>query len=346
MSSSSLFVQPLDKIPGVNIGVMEQARVAQLRKMQIDAITRGYKPASLINLQPFVVTAQGVLLHEPKIPGVSLVDEFWDASLKLKLSNGLEIPFQQHVIANPEFTVGSYTVGGELDASEMMGSETWWPISLAQDIVEQQNRMEQRGGVFAYEGNHLPMMGTIPHIESGQNQFGVVLTCHCNACVQKKADEAYDIAIKFHTTMFNYAQDNMTSGESKDKKRVKPMHKWCTEYLLKVGVLKQRPSWLLEVGKFVAESTEKPLLCDCGTTALPKAYFCGRCNRIVRPFEAYRDGKIELDTPGAEVALRQCSKDQLIELGIYPDVLPYEEFRALRDAERTAEKKEKKPKNQ
>lgn len=339
MSSSSLFVQSLDRIPGVNISAMDHARQAQLRKMQIDAITRGYQPASLINLHPFVVTAQGVLLHEPKIPGVSLVDEFWESALKLKLSSGLEIPFQQHVIANPEFSVGSYTVGGELDASEVIGSETWWPINLAQDIVEQQNRMEQRGGVFAYEGSHAPMTGNSVHVESGVNQFGVVMNCYCNKCVQKKADDAYDKAISFYTTMFQYAQDNMTSGESKDKKRVKKMHSWCTEYLLKVGVLKQRPSWLLEIGKFVAESTEKPLICDCGTTALPKAYFCGRCNRIVRPFEAYRDGKVELDTPGATVALRQCSKAQLEELGIYPEVLPYEEYRAQRDAERSADGK-------
>lgn len=342
MSASSIFVQSLDKIPGVNISAMDQAKLSQLRSMQIDAITRQYKPASFINMHPFVVTAQGVLLHEPKIPGVSLVDEFWEASLKLKLSNGMEVPFQQHVIANPEFSVGEYVVGSEADSTGVMGNKTWWPIELAQDIVIQQNRMERRGGVFAYEGSHPPMHGDFPHIESGTNQFGIELTCYCNSCVLKRADEAYDHAIAFYTTNYHYAQDNMTSGEAKDKKRVKPMHKWSTEYLLKVGVLKQRPSWLLEIGKFVTESTEKPLICDCGTTALPKAYFCGRCNRIVRPFEAYRDGKIELDTPGAVGALRQCSKEQLEELGVYPEVLPYEEFRVKREKERGTEAKRSK----
>lgn len=341
MSSSSIFVQELNKIPGVNISAMDQARLSQLRSMQIDAIQRQWKPASVINLHPFAVSAQGVLLHEPKIPGVLLADEFWDASLKLKLSNGMEIPFQQHMIANPEFTVGEYVVGSETDATGIMGNKTWWPIELARDIVDQQNRMERRGGVFAYEGSHLPMTGSSPHLERFNNEFGIELTCYCNACVQKQADEAYNSAISFYTAMFEYAQENMMSGDAKDKKRVKYMHRWCTEYLIKVGVLKQRPPWILEIGKFVAESTEKPLICDCGATALPKAYFCGRCNRIVRPFEAYRDGKIELDTPGATVALRQCTKDQLEDLGIYPEVKPYQEYRADIEKGRATEEKKR-----
>lgn len=336
------------EIPGVKdqvgLGEIERTRVAEYRQMQMEALDKGWLPATIINLHPFSTTVSGVLLHELRIPGISLEDKFWDASLKLRLSNGLEVPYTQHVIAQPEFTVLEAVAGTEYDAVGTIKNRTWWPIELANDVVEQNNRFPQKGGMFAYKGDHLPMMGSGEHVDS-VNVFNVPIVCYCNECVQKMADKAYADAIKYYTDQFNEAEEHILSGDPKRAKGIKKMHRWTTRYMRKVGVLQADPIWLKEI---LSAGTQAPSKCGrCGNQSLAAALFCTNCNNILKPYEAYKKGEIELDTPGAVTALRKLTKEQLIELKLYPEVLPFEEHRAKMAEERglsDEEKKEKKSK--
>lgn len=336
---------PSNLIPNVSeqtgLGQIEQGRRNKYRQMQIEALEKTWDPASVVSMHPFVVTAQGVLLHEPRIPGVSLDDEFWKRSLKIRLSSGMEVPFSQHVIANPEFVVLEQVVGMETDAMGSIDSKTFWPIELANDIVGQNNSLRSRGGVFAYKGAHAPLQSDRPHIHDKVNPFGISIVCYCNDCVQKMADKAYADAIDFYTSLFQEAEENMGSGDSKAKQRVKPMHRWATRYLRKVGVLKQDPAWLTEILTTVKTA---PTFCICGAECLREAIVCLKCNHILKPFEAYQKGVIELDTPGALTALRRCTKEQLTTLALYPEVLPLDEYRAERAKASEADTEEEKGK--
>lgn len=336
---------PSNLIPTVSeqtgLGQIERTRVAKYRQLQIEALEKGWDPASVISFHPFVVTAQGVKLHEPRIAPVSLDDDFWKKSLKIQITNGPEVPYSQFVIANPEFDILEKPEGGEFDAMASVDSTTYWPIFLAGDIVNQNNSSRARGGVFAYKGAHAPMQSDRRHLESKINAFGLAVTCYCNDCVQKIADQAYADAINFYTSLFTEAEENMGSGDSKAKQRVKPMHRWATRYLRKVGVLKQDPAWLTEILTTVKTA---PTFCICGAECLREAIVCLKCNHILKPFEAYQKGVIELDTPGALTALRRCTKEQLTTLALYPEVLPLDEYRAERAKASEADTEEEKGK--
>lgn len=309
---------------GPLVGPLEEMRYNEYVELVKDANTRGWEPASVINLHPFSVTAQGVLLKEPRIPGVSLEDDFWKSSLKIQLKSGLEIPFNQYVIANPEFTV-SEKPADEFDGAAMVKAKAWWPIDLAGDIVKQNNNLQPRGGVFCYKGVHSPLSNP--------------------ATAAHEADifeKSYAHAIAFYTSLFNEAERAYSSGNKELAKDITSYHRWTTRYLRKVGVLQEDPKWLTEV---LSTGKGKPNICqNCGHQAHREAATCTECNFVINPFKAYQLGIIDLDTPGANAALRRCTKSQLEELKLYPEVLPLDEFRAKMAEDRGDSEEEKKGK--
>ena len=105
--------------------------------------------------------------------------------------------------------------------------------------------------------------------------------------------------------------------------------------LLKVwGVIAILPPWVTQVNTAGAKAPETCPMCQA--EAKPSALRCMNmnCTHIFHPYDAFKRHLIDLDTPGAVLALRRLSKEQLVELNVYPAVKPFDEY--LKDLKKDA----------
>jgi hypothetical protein len=296
---------------------IEQARQAQLFEMMAEAQEKGWQPATVVNLLPMTLNPPSVLLSGLKISGVPITEERWNASPKLKLRSGLEIPYITHVILNPEFSVLEQVTG--TDAQSFQGSiknKTWWPHDLAKDIIHCSDLNQDRGGTFWYRGAHIPMAANVdrshPLLSVDQEQ--------------EMLEECYLRMIRFLTTKFDEAEGAFASKDARAIKNIRDYHRWATRYLRRVGVLEVDPTWLTRV---LTTQQRAPVRCEqCGSECNNDAIKCVApgCGYFLKPFDAFMKGMFDLETPGAITTLRRCSKGQLQRLGIYPKVKPLDEY--------------------
>lgn len=320
---------------------IEASRVSQLYEMMDEANERGWEQASVVNLAPWTQNPSSVLLKGLRISAVPLAQEAWDASLKLKLKSGLEVPYVQHVIANPEFTVLEQVTGTPGNYQGAIKNKTWWPYDLAKDVVVGNNSMQHRGGVLCYKGSHSPFKGqkqTCLKETARPDRPGKSEGCGCSNCVQELLEEAHQRNIRYCEMMFTEAEQAFASRNEKLIRQIRDYHRWATRYLRRTGVLEKEPAWLNEI---LTIQDKAPVFCQaCGAETRRKAVKCQECGFIIEPFRAFQLGIFDLDTPGAVSTLRRCSKDQLKELGLYPEVKPLDEY--LREKDRIAAKQAKK----
>lgn len=300
-----------------NLTPIETARYAQYIEMQVEAQEKGWLPATFVNLLPMTCNPPSVLLNGLKVSGVPVTEERWNASPKLRLSGGLEVPYVAHVILQPAFNVLEQVTG--TDSQSFTGSiknKTWWPIDLAKDIVTCSDVNQDRGGTFCYKGAHLPMD---PHVvrEAGMSTIEQE---------QQMFESAYERMIKFLTRRFDFAAGAFASKSIIDIKNVRDGERNATRYLRRVGVLEIDPEWLTRI---LTTQDRAPVKCEqCDADCSRNTIRCTAqgCGYFLKPYEAFMKGMFDLETPGAITTLRRCTKQQLQRLGIYPRVKPLDEY--------------------
>jgi hypothetical protein len=308
-------------IPGYGkpqmLSPLEAARYAQFVEMNIEAKEKGWLPASVVNLLPMSLNPPCVLLNGLKIPGVAVAEERWALSKKLKLRGGLEIPYVHHVITHPEFNVLEAVTGTDTNSFQAtVKNKTWWPIALAKDIVLCSDLNQDRGGTFCYLGGHIPMD---PHVKRESSMLTVEEE-------QELFESSYVRMIKFLTARFDFASGAFASKSIIDIKNVRDGERSATRYLRRVGVLEIDPEWFTRILTTQDRAPVKCAQCDADCSRHAVRCTAQGCGYWLKPYEAFMKGMFDLDTPGAITTLRRCTKEQLVNLGIYPRVKPLAEY--------------------
>lgn len=299
---------------------LEAARYNQYVEMNIEAREKGWLPASVINLLPMTINPPSVLLNGLKISGVPVTEERWIGSKKLKLRGGLEIPYVHHVITHPEYSVLEAVTGTDAGSfTATVKNKTWWPITLAEDIIACSDLNQGRGGTFCYKGSHVPMD---PHIK---REAGMISA----EAEQDLFEASYVQMIRFLTSKFDFSAQAYASGNKLDIKNVRDAERSATRYLRRVGVLEVDPDWLTRILTTQDRAPVKCGQCDADCSRHAKKCTAPGCGYFIKPYEAFMEGMFDLETPGAITTLRRCTKQQLQRLGIYPKVKPLDEY--LRD---------------
>jgi hypothetical protein len=304
MSSSSIVMQPHE---GYGAGKdpfltpLQQQAVAGYRRLQIDAERRGWLPASLINLHPFSWPVTGPIHQvDIKIPAVPLDADVWLAAPKLKLASGLEIPYTQHVFAQWKPLQQKYLMG-QIDFEEVNDSGHIWPIEQADDAVKQNSLGADRGGVFCFEGTHLP--GSVSKT---------------SAMEMERFEEAHRVQIVYYTNWYEKACDaymgRQTTNSWKDLIGKGKYHRWIAMYLFRLGKIRELPAWYQEVAQVGGQKQRK---CgSCGHNLEPTAVICSpkTCGWVVDPYRAFDELLIDEETPGVKLAAKRLTAEEIEKL--------------------------------
>jgi len=279
------------------VGEAEQARLMQLAELSVEMDDRGWDPASVVSLHPFRVYTTGVLLRELTLPGVPLDDAGWEKARKIKVG-GFEVPYVQHIFTRWEPIILEQVHGFEGNFQGSISRKAILPITLANDVVHQNNNPSTRGGVVAYKGDHPPFLN--PDTQGKERD---------------QLEQAFAQQIAFYTRLFEEAESAFSNPNTKlNLWREMQYNRWATRYLRKLGIVPQDPKWLV---KTVQAGGQTPQHCiSCGAESKPGALRCtnGQCTYVFKPYEAFDSFVIGLDTPGASLAYRRLDADQVAKL--------------------------------
>lgn len=265
-------------------------------RLKEEAERRGYSPASVINLHPFSWPVTGpVHQADIKIPAVPLNEEHWIVAHKLKLSNGLEVPFTQHVFPTWKPQQCRYVIG-QIDFEEETRNEHIWPIEQAQDAIGQNSRGADRGGAFCYEGIHTPLTNLATELRE-----------------RELLERAHLVQMAHYTEQFEKFSDAYMSRAStnawKDLAGKGRTHRWIAMYLFRVGGIPKLPAWYEETSQVGALKQAK--CAQCAQSVEPGSVICRHCGRVLNPYVAFAELMIDAETPGAKLAAKRLSDSEL-----------------------------------
>lgn len=275
----------------------QQARINALLELHEEMNERGFAEASVINLHPFPVYTSGPILRELALERVPLDDQGWKNAKKITIL-GHEIPYTQHVFTRWEPIILEQVVGIQGDFLGQVSKKAIMPIALAEDVVKQNNGRETRGGVICYKGNHPPLFNS-----------------NTRAAELKLLEEAHQFQLNYYTAKFEEAEAAFSNANSKlNRWKEFTYNRHATRYLRKLGIITQDPKWLIKTQSVGAPA---PQICvSCGAESKPGAIRCtnGSCTYVFNPYEAFHKFVIDLDTPGAVLALRRLTEDEIVNL--------------------------------
>lgn len=317
------YVPPMTEGPARSpafLGETDRTRQNKYIEAWNDIRQRGWKPATVIQMQPWDLTLDGPVHQERKIPGVPVDEEVWARQQpRIELKGGISIPFTYHVILAPYITVNTHFEGsGATDNYASISSFIDLPITIARDCAQQQNRYRSQGGIFAYVGAELPF--TIPDHQK--------LEAWVDHNESKSMPEAAELAFERMTLHMNalVSQAEMAyAGRNEEKMReiAGRRHFKAVQYLMNCGKIQKPPDWFTE--RYATGSKSKSVNCpSCRTRCAADAQRC-TCGYILDPFDAY--GKLYTEeSEGGMLTARRMSKEQLTALGLYPRIKPHLEW--------------------
>lgn len=281
---------------------LQQEEIASYQELEAEANRRGWSPASVISLHPFYCTATGPIHQvDIRVPGVPLDQEMWDIAPKVPLSSGLCVPYVQYVFAQWKPLLVRY-LRGQLDYNEVTRSGHLWPIEQAQDAVDQNNRGEDRGGVFCYEGLHLPLSPA----NREDKHVGMV------AKERQLLETAHTSQMIYYENFFSRLNDaygsRTTTNSWKDLVGTGTRHRSIAKYLKLIGRIREYPVWYTDM---MPVGTKVPKCDQCQQNVERGAIICRHCNRVLNPFEAFGKMMIDADTPGAKLVAKRLNDKEL-----------------------------------
>jgi hypothetical protein len=298
MSSSSIVQQPHEGFAAGKdsfLTPLQQQQLATYRRLEAEAKRRGWTPASLISLHPFSWPVTGPVHQvDIRIPAVALDKDVWLAAPKLRLRSGLEIPYAHYVFTQWKPMQMKY-LQGQLDFEEVNDSGHIWPIEQAEDAIKQNDLGANRGGVFAYEGTHLPLSLREKYTEE-----------------LDKLEASHAVQMNYYQQWYEKAQDaymgRNTTNSWKDLIGKGKYHRWIATYFLRIGKIRELPAWCEEMSSPGNQAHK----CDqCQQNVERDAPICRHCNRVLKPYEAFSRLMIDADTPGAKLCAKRLKPEEL-----------------------------------
>ena len=317
-ASGSITVDPL-------MAPAERERLEVYNETIRDAEQRGFKPAIVCRFSPWTLSPDGAAHQNKRLIGVPVERDQWDAHVpRIVLASGLSIPITYDVLLTPYVTAGTRFRGtGKNDSYAELKGSLDLPMGLACDLVRQQNMLNTQGGIFAYEGEHLP-----------QDAKGKWFDEKVNAAVgwneymplPQAAEQAFARMIAHMQDTVSRANDAFRSTDKEAIRENRGNRKnQCVSYLLNVGVLTDAPAWFLERGG--SASGSKTAKCPMCPRRIETGTVRCQCGYIVDPFAAYGQLYDENDNGGLMTA-RRMTREQLETLELYPRIKPLAEHLA------------------
>jgi hypothetical protein len=299
----------------------------RMRNTRWDQIT-------LVNLHPWSLCATGAIHTDMRINAA--LPPTNEESIRLATSEGRKLSYASHLFTDYKI-VNVPNESGDQTYEEVL------PVSLALDYMYQHNNsMRNRvGGLFCYSGTLPPYQ----LLDDGADvkawlpgDFGQSPDTVTSIGLQEAIDGAHRAQLAYYSQRMDaidviYANELRGKRPGQSRSEIGPNDRKMCEMLKFWGVIQKWPGWYTPKNMAAQPPRECP---QCGHEAKASAMKCtnGQCTHIFEPYEAYKAMLIDVDTPGAKLALRRLTKDQLVELGLYPMVKPADEHRAemLRDA--------------
>ncbi len=276
----------------------------------------GIVPATLLNMHPWRITATGPHSTGIVVPACPIEEEF--------------VQFVQRTM--------------RMDFGDRWGNfkvRPVFPIEIMNDFKRQhfswQGGETPGGGIVVYMGDHLPGQPSSRVASAFENMLRVIrrvtdtdvrkqledaIEAERKSAINPKLEQRWtDSQIKeaihqakiqqvgFYEKVYDWAEQRAAEKNKIAWASVTTMHRQVARWLFHRGRLSKLPSWVSErppldyVQKFCP---------SCGSELNPKGYRCAKCNRVDKPFEAYKDGAILADDP----AMRRCTREQLDSLGL------------------------------
>ena len=319
----------------------ERERLEIFEETYRDLEMRGFFPASLIRFAPWTLSLNGAAHSSKRLEGVPIEPDSWAThSPRLKLRNGLSIPFTHHVITAPYITVGTRFRGkGENDSYAEMRASVELPIGLARDMANQQNLYKSQGGVLAYEGAELPQKADGTWLST--KSLAWLTGNESSPSVEKAVYAAFDRLLSHMKATMDQATAAHLSNSKEELREIRGNRfRQAVQYLLNVGVIQTPPSWFTQ--RFDATSAIANIECPMCSRKVEATRKKCECNYILDPFGAYGKAYTEED-PGGLLTARRMTREQLQTLGLYPRIKPLEEH--LKDLDKAATKAKKEDKD-
>lgn len=280
------------------------------------AVSGGIVPATLLNMHPWKITATGPHNTGIIIPACPIQDEF--------------IPFVQRTM--------------RMDFGDRWGKfkvRPSWPIEIMNDFKRQhyswQGGESPAGGIVVYMGDHLPgqasnriatanekLQRIIQRVTDSElrSQLEAAIDAerktNINPQLEKRLSdkqiismihEAKQQQVMFYEKVFDWAEQRAAEKNKTAWGSVTSMHRQVALWMLHRGRISKLPSWVSERKPLDHVQKHCP---RCGSELNDKGYSCAKCNRVDKPYLAFKDGAIGPDDP----ALKRCTREELDNLGL------------------------------
>lgn len=265
-------------------------------RLKAEADRRGFSPASVINMHAFSWPVTGpVYPTNIDMQPVPLSKEHWITAPKVKLPNGLEVPYTQYVFTEWKPLQQKYLIG-QLDFEEVNDSGHIWPIDQALDAVGQNSLSADRGGVICYEGAHRPCVPS----QTADAEL-------------KNFAAAHATLMRYYESQHEKYLDAYASRQStnswKDLAGKGKYHRWIAMYLRNIGRIADLPVYCQD---YAAPNALKAAKCDqCQQNVEDGAIICRHCARVLNPFLAFQKLMIDAETPGARLAAKRLTVEEI-----------------------------------
>jgi len=297
-------VQPvLDQMRAAD-SAFEAKNQAKLQRLYQQMARIPWQQASIVSLHPFTLTNSNPLTNELRLGPAPLSND--DRFAKIVLRNGRKLGYTHHV-----FTTWARDLvpndAGEVEPAAIL------PIDLALDFMGQYYHTDP-GGIFCYEGTTAPELlseDAVLYVQAdrtGRTRGG-------SKPLHEGLEFIHDKQVAHYMKWKNDADEAWNGTDDKKRniigrsnvvKMVRMLRSW--------GELTEDPAW---VKAPIKRSSGESVTCkSCGAESKPGALKCtnGSCTYVFHPFKAFSDLVIDLNTPGAGLALRRLAPNQVMQL--------------------------------
>lgn len=252
-----------------------------------------WRAASIISLHPWHLNASGVLFNELRLPPAGLPS--------ITVTSGRKIGYSHHVFANWVKNARPNDAGA-LEFNPVL------PIDLALDFIAQHQNFQRQGGLLAYESISTPEV-----LDPKEPCFIVAMPTGGRPPTLpfvEALEAAHEQQVKFYLKMHSSAEEAWAKPDKRGLHIITPNVRRATRLLREWGYLQQDPEWMKKTAR-PGPNAPVPIICRaCKTESNPGAVKCTACNEVFKPYYAFSNLIIDLQTPGARLALRRLSVEE------------------------------------
>lgn len=293
----------MDHMRGAD-SALEAKNQEKTRRVHQQMARMPWNPGSIVSLHAFPLTCSNILLNELRLAAAPLCND--DRFPVITLPTGRRLGYTHHVISRYAINMVPNDAG-EIEPSSIL------PLDLALSFLSQYHNIPQ-GGVFCYEGSEAPhLLGkdtpcVVQADRSGQTQGTILPFIEAVTHIHRQQVEYYMNWKGEADEAANGTDEKRRNiiGRSNVVKMVRMLRAW--------GELGEDPAWMKSPAK---RSSAEPVICkSCGTEAKSGALKCtnGTCTYVFDPFAAFKDLVIDLQSPGAGLALRRLDQKHVWQL--------------------------------